>query len=593
MRSVVRQDSETPSPDRLLRRGLGLVLLLLVLLFSYQVVRTTLALREARSQAAQVKQQLSRDDVRGARRSLDGFAEASHTARANSDNIMWDLVGHVPVVGRNFKAVQVVSVALDDVSQSALPSALKLYSTLNEGELRSEDGGFDLGKIATIGPDIDRMAVAVSSGAVRVSRLEADGLLPPLSRATTEIQKQFETLESSTRAASAVTTLLPPMLGAEGPRTYLLAVQNNAEVRATGGLPGAFSVLRAQNGKVTLESRRAGRNFPIFARPVLPLRDEELEMYGDGLGTDVRETNLTPDFPRTAELMSAMYERVFGESVDGVISVDPIALSAVLAATGPVQVRGQQLDSDNVVETLLSLAYQRFPDPNQQDIYFVDAARKVFNGLLYGQIDQRKTVSELGRVAQRRRVLVWSTHPAEQRRLQGTPVAGALPKDTGGVPHVGMYLNDVTVGKMQYYLRSEGSLQSLGCTRAGAQTLEAGLVLRSSAPPGGKGLTRYVVGDGSHAPKGSMRMILRIYAPTGGEFTGLTANGEPVKLVLLEHEGRKVASVNLLLAPGQELDISATMRTRSGQRLDPQAQWTPGIASEPTGTSAPSACGAA
>ena len=33
---------------------------------------------------------------------------------------------------------------------------------------------------------------------------------------------------------------MPPLLGADGPRTYLLAFETGAELRATGGIPGAF-----------------------------------------------------------------------------------------------------------------------------------------------------------------------------------------------------------------------------------------------------------------------------------------------------------------------------------------------------------------
>ncbi len=43
----------------------------------------------------------------------------------------------------------------------------------------------------------------------------------------------------TTATAARAVRLLPPMLGADGPREYLLLVQNNAEQRATGGIPGS------------------------------------------------------------------------------------------------------------------------------------------------------------------------------------------------------------------------------------------------------------------------------------------------------------------------------------------------------------------
>ncbi|WP_396229763.1 DUF4012 domain-containing protein, partial [Frankia sp. CpI1-P] len=56
------------------------------------------------------------------------------------------------------------------------------------------------------------------------------------------------------------------MLGANGPRTYFIAFQNNAEIKGTGGLLGVFGVLTANHGKVDLvrtASNTELRDFPL------------------------------------------------------------------------------------------------------------------------------------------------------------------------------------------------------------------------------------------------------------------------------------------------------------------------------------------
>ncbi|WP_420898141.1 DUF4012 domain-containing protein [Cryobacterium suzukii] len=61
------------------------------------------------------------------------------------------------------------------------------------------------------------------------------------------------TLEGMNRAA----TLLPAMLGATEPRNYILLFQNPAELRSTGGIPGALELrstpLIALNETASLE----------------------------------------------------------------------------------------------------------------------------------------------------------------------------------------------------------------------------------------------------------------------------------------------------------------------------------------------------
>jgi len=46
--------------------------------------------------------------------------------------------------------------------------------------------------------------------------------------------------------------LLSPMLGADGPRHYLVAFQNLAEPRATGGILGSYAPIRTDSGKISI-----------------------------------------------------------------------------------------------------------------------------------------------------------------------------------------------------------------------------------------------------------------------------------------------------------------------------------------------------
>ena len=70
------------------------------------------------------------------------------------------------------------------------------------------------------------------------------------------------------------------MVGADGPRDYLLVFQNNAEIRATGGLPGAWARVHAQDGKLTIVEQGAGGDFGERATPVLALSKPERAVYG-------------------------------------------------------------------------------------------------------------------------------------------------------------------------------------------------------------------------------------------------------------------------------------------------------------------------
>ena len=402
-----------------------------VLVFAFQATRTALALRQARTEATQVRAQVLRGDLPDARRTARELADHASTAHDSSDGILWDAAAKLPFVGDDVEAVQVISSSLDNLSRDALPVGLDLVQTVRGGRLQDDDGRFDLPLLRTLAPKVSTAAQATAAAERDLAPIDPDGLFSPVGKAAAEVQERVTQLNSGVQAADSATRLLPGMLGGDGARTYLLVVQNNAEIRSTGGLPGSLSFLQADDGKVRLGFRGSAADFPPLAEPVLPLSPGELDIYGPSLGKDVRDTNLTPDFPRTGQLLSAIVAREKGQKVDGVVSVDPIALSQVLRATGPLKVGTETFNSGNVVAKLLNESYQRLPTNELQNAYFAGASRDIANALLSGNADEQALVRQLGDGVRQRRVLVWSRDAKEQDVLEASGISGRLPRATG------------------------------------------------------------------------------------------------------------------------------------------------------------------
>ena len=74
-----------------------------------------------------------------------------------------------------------------------------------------------------------------------------------------------------------------------------------------------------------------------------------------------------------------MWEQQSGTTVDGVIAIDPVALSFILGAVGPVTMPdGETVTKDNVVELTESTAYTRFADDNNaRKQYLQDVAGEI------------------------------------------------------------------------------------------------------------------------------------------------------------------------------------------------------------------------
>nr|WP_255670326.1 DUF4012 domain-containing protein [Aeromicrobium wangtongii] len=380
-----------------------------------------------------------------------------------------------------------------------------------------------------------------------------------------------------------------------GKHTYLLLFQNNAEIRATGGLPGAYAVLNIDNGKIKLGEQGSGGSMGSLDYDATDISDEETELFDTKLVTDFRDINFTPDFPRAASIGAEIIKREKNIDVDGVLSLDPVTLSYVLKGLGPVTLAdGTTLTADNAVDVLLNGVYVAYPDLRDggaaQDAFFASATKQIFDKVLSGEGDPNALLKALTRATNERRVQVWDKSSEISTLLSGTAVAGELPVDKAAKSTLGFYLNDATGAKMQYYLDYDVEAKASKCTDAGAQTYSTVTTLRSTAPADSATLPESIRGPGFGAPAGSMLMNVYVYAPNGGKVTDVTIDKEEVATFPGTHEGRGVRLVTVQINPGQTVTVEATVVSGKDQRGDARVLATPGIKPGTKGSVVKSAC---
>lgn len=571
----------------------GIVALLLVALvvFAWQAVSASRALLDARERADLVQQRIRVGDFDGANQALAELRAKTGVARDATDGVLWDLGRRVPLVGRNIGAVQTVSDVLDTATRENAPIALELSKAVNEGRFKPRNQRIDLAEVERLTPAVRRAADSIDRAAERLAETRADELIFPFNDLVGDLQTQVGRARSAATASATAFELLPDMLGRQDPRTYLLMIQNTAELRSTGGLPGSLAILNAEDGKVTMGWQGSAGDIGAFTSPVVELPPDTLRQYGQSPAMDPRDTNFTPDFPEAAQIVKAMVEEKRDVELDGVLSVDPLALAELMRGTGPVRVADDVvLSAGNVVAALLNQAYQVLDTQEEQNTFFENVAREIFDSMMAGAGDQQQAIRGLASAGGQHRVLVWSAHADEQAALEGTAVSGALVGESGSRPHIGMYLNDSTAGKMDYYLQYRSSAAAVDCRQDGAQDLRATLALTSTMPQDFQALSRWILGTGQFAPQGAIAFNLRIYGPHDGEITGMTVDGQPHSVTADRHKGRQVALLPVTLDPGQEMVVTADIRTAEGQSDDGVFSVTPGMVPAPNGVPIASAC---
>jgi len=544
------------TPRRLLLLG-GVVVLLAVAWTAWSGFTVFRELTAARSAAQDLEASLREQDADASQRALNRLQHSSAVAADWTDGPTWSALSVLPVVGGDVDAVRRMSAALADISGEGLSPLVRALKDFEAGRYDPTDGRLPLDRIEALEPRLERSqqsfdraneALGGITDGLRVGRVES-----ARAQLVDAVEDGLDRLRPARRAVS----LLPPMLGADGPRTYLLVLQNNAEIRSTGGFAGSTFQLTADDGDISLEEPVAGNTFEFLESPGLSLSDEERALFTDRAATRFVDANFIPDFPRAAELWRTRYESRFDVTLDGVVTADPVALSYLLEGSDPIEVQGVSLTSDNVVQELLSTTYSRFEDPADQDEFFRQAGTLIFDRLLTDP-DPATLVDGLRRGLDEGRVAVVSALDDEQEALVDAGATGALRPDAEGVITAGVYLNDTTAdtgSKLSYYLDHRASVD-VTCGSEGV-SMSGSLDLRSTLVGDPAALPDYVTAGSE--PNGAEGLTLFLLAPEGGTLSQVALDGQPVEVVTATYRGSPAARVELVLPPAGARQLTWTM----------------------------------
>lgn len=557
------------------------VLAILVLGAAWIGVRGSLAyghLENARSTAASAASDLS--DPAAAAGVVDRLSQETAAARSLTSDPVWSAAEGLPWIGAQLRAVSTVARTADDVASDALAPLAQVASALSLDSLRPVDGRFDVTALTALAEPATQTAERLRAAAAEVDTIDADRLVAPLRGPITEVQTQLEDMAEGADALQRATALMPTMLGADGPRNYLVLFQNNAEWRSLGGIPGAMAVIHTEDGRITLAAQANSSDFSAGLGQLTPLTADQQQLYGSRPLRFVQSVTQLADFTVGASLAREIWRNRYGTEVDGVIAVDPVTLSYLLAATGPVTLpTGDVLSADTAVPLLLNEVYQRYERPRDQDAFFAAATAAVFGTLSSGQIDPAKLVEALVRAGDEHRLYLWSADAGTQAVLDGTTLQGTLPVTDAETTRFGVYLNDGTGSKMDFYMTA-GTSVGWCTTPTGDTEAELSVILRSDAPADAASLPAYITGNSAFGvPAGQTATLAYLYLPPGAEVVSASATGtgaDPTTGFGGGYDGdRRVLTWSTRLLPGEA--ATATVRVSVPRTPQLEAFLTPGV----------------
>lgn len=490
---------------------------------------------------------------------------------------------------------QLIELAHEIEKSRQTSSALFDYVLLNMGDLaKTTRGTSDLEKQNSdsqndINQLLKQKEISDKLLFEKLSLFYADIDELPLNNFSMEIDNKFsktlselKDLMSANLVAQQINQILPNLLGINHKQVVYFLLQDERELRPTGGFIEAVGMMVVEDGKVIdwqvfsssqIDNKILGK---ITAPPEVKTFLGEENLF-------FRDANWDPDFYSTSQRLSWFIKESLNQPVDAIVAINYGLLKDILAITGDVKIDGQveainswnlynrlemslaeqknQSSSENFQAALLNAVFQRLP-------YLDDAQKTEFFNTVFRSFEDQQALlylsdSDLNNIAGQ---LGWS----------GSLVQPECPTGFGEAclsDNIYQVESNIGVNKVNPYI-NQSVIHSI--------EIEENKIKHQRK-------IKYVNKARSNIwPLGTYKFYLRFYVNPESSLEKIVVNGNAVEedkvLNYIDHD-RKVFGLVSEVLVGQELEIelfySTPLQVKPGQSYFFFDQLQPGLKKRP------------
>ena len=519
-------------------------------------------------------------DFAGASELAAKTSAAVSDLRSQMQGPLWGAAEWIPVLGGDVKAARALVDVLAGLVDGALVPVSQALSTVELDRLVVADGPdrvrFDIAAIQAVA-DAVKQAIPVLEEAASAVGGMGETHVAQLAEAVDTAKEKIAPLASELDEAAGLLGALPGLLGSSGERVYGVLAQNNVEIRSTGGLPGQCCRVEVKDGLVSLGEVQGVRNFmnPGDDEAMcVPLTDEEVALYGRSVGYMSVNVNCIPDFPRVCDIFGQLWSATNGEHVDGFVALDPIFLQMLMGLTQGTQTAdGTVLDGESTVRVLMHDTYWRnLDDYAATDVYFAEAASAALGCIMGGvpSMDPGALLQVIGRGIDGGNLLMWASDADEQAIIEGLGASGEVSLDPAA-PQLGLYLNNGSWSKFEWYLNIDFSMGEAAANADGSRTYPCSLRLANAMTPEELEASNAVITGGNPAKRSEddMLEVLNLYAPAGGRIEVTGSNGQVDLADDKTYRGLQVVcgEAHVQIGAPAEMTFNVTVSPEAAQEL--------------------------
>ena len=470
----------------------------------------------------------------------------------------------VPYVNTNFEGVDAFAGAVQQVLYAAEVSN-ELYARLSgsdgQGRAAFVNGAVSLAALQSVEPRVQELSGYLAAAEGRLMQVPTD-VSPILRRYVDPAASQVAGVQKSARVYQEILPDLPQLLGERRPVDYLVVFHNPGELFPGGGAALNVALLRVDEGRFEVVDKGAVSTqiFPGNPRvawdPLAGGPYYEERGARDGFAW----SNLHQDFRVAGEDLMRSWVANGRHPVDGVISLDPVALQAAVAATGPIAspLYGD-ITADNLVSKLFYEEYNQDPAAQAQRH---EANQQLIDTMLT-RMQEGATALTLGRA-------IFAAAPGHHMRvrLSGGRLAEALSEAhaAGAQPdpqpdRIAFYTQNQNASKVDIF-QTRRVTHDVFLEQDGSARVVQVAKVTNEAPENGTSMKQRI----GYTTRWAFHWNV-VLLPEGATDVELSANPGKIKKdnrVFTDVDGRKVVRVGRWIRPGGSSVITVTYRLPEG-----------------------------
>ncbi|MDD3301610.1 MAG: DUF4012 domain-containing protein [Patescibacteria group bacterium] len=292
-------------------------------------------------------------------------------------------------------------------------------------------------------PELTGIKADINLASLNLEKIHQIGILLPVFSQIQDIDKKLIEVNYLLDSVVPLAELSTYFVGSPEAINFLILLQNNDELRPTGGFLGTYGILTVENGDI--------KNF--FAEDIyhldMPVKDTlnivppaPIKQY---IKTDrwfLRDANWSPDWPTSARQIESTYRQEVildnKKPVDfgGVIAINPALAADLIDLVGPIKVNNVIYKGDNFQELLqyeveVSYVKQNISSWDRKEIIndiFAELKKRLTN-LSYDNYP--KILNLVNNNLAKKNIQVYLNHPTGQELIKSLGWAGEIKDSTG------------------------------------------------------------------------------------------------------------------------------------------------------------------